>query len=575
MRFPKIQMDAPRLWFNLLIIILFILLYIFPKPVGLIFNIARIIVAIGVGFALFWANGKNQWAIKKLKTETGPLKRAEMFTGNHSLGQSRHYYDQLLMDVFNIIQSLNEDFESAVYMIDPMSNGYTLQNATDDQFIDFVNMDNELIQTLIKQDECLFFQQKDLGAAWNALLQSNDWNGSECLLGIRIIYRGAAVGCLLVYTDHFNKLARRDREIITGLGVFVSKGIEKLERIEELISDRENYSRITDLLSLQEISAPKNDIFESIRKLCRSLYTYDKLTISIQSLPDRNAIIQLVDGFIEDINVKDEFPVDGTLHGRPMRTGKSIRSSYWETDYNDSGRFTKNDNEQYNFMAVVGVPLKIGSDYRGAIVMERLSSRGYTESDLWLLEALAQTLNTILAWSDNYQIMHQHATHDGLTELLNHKSFLERFEEEISRSLRFQQDLVLLMMDLDKFKRINDNYGHLYGDYVLKKVSQTLKTCIRNIDVIGRYGGEEFAILLINTNKYKAKAVAQRIVKSISDYQFRNDDIDVRMTISIGLAQFPEDADRIKDLIGRADVAMYRVKGQGGNGVLEHDASSN
>ena len=184
---------------------------------------------------------------------------------------------------------------------------------------------------------------------------------------------------------------------------------------------------------------------------------------------------------------------------------------------------------------------------------------------------MAQTIYAVMEWSDKYQIVYQHATHDGLTELLNHKSFLERFEEEISRSLRFQQDLVLLMMDLDKFKRINDNHGHLYGDYVLYTVALVLKSCIRNIDVIARYGGEEFAILLINTDKRKAQAVADRIVKSVAGHKFHKDNIDARMTISVGLAQFPEDADRIKDMIARADAAMYRVKGKGGNGTLMHN----
>jgi len=128
---------------------------------------------------------------------------------------------------------------------------------------------------------------------------------------------------------------------------------------------------------------------------------------------------------------------------------------------------------------------------------------------------------------------------------------------------------------VDLFKAYNDIHGHLAGDEILRRIALSIRTSVRSLDTAFRYGGEEFAILLINTNKHKAKAVAQRIVKSISDYQFRNDDIDVRMTISIGLAQFPEDADRIKDMIGHADAAMYRVKGQGGNGVLLHDASHN
>jgi len=134
-------------------------------------------------------------------------------------------------------------------------------------------------------------------------------------------------------------LAQRDREIIESIGIFVSKGIENLERIEELISDRENYSKINDLLARIDINTPANDVFDHVRNLCRSLFSYDKLTISMQAGQEPMATIHLVDGFDEDINIKGEFPVEGTLHGRPIRTGKPVRSSYWENDYEDEGRF--------------------------------------------------------------------------------------------------------------------------------------------------------------------------------------------------------------------------------------------
>ncbi len=569
MRLPKFKIDSTRLWYNLLIVTLFVLLYVFPKPDGAIFSAARIIIAFGIVFALFYNNGIT----KKISPSTVTLgdNSADSFNGNHSIGQSRYYYDKLLGNIFDIIQAMNSDFSGAVYMIDPLSNGYTLQKATDDLFYDFVGMENDLYQVLLSNPDSMLFQQKEMGDSWSNILKSEEWLGSECILGTRIIFRNSTVGTLLIYSDHFNKFKERDREIISSLGVFVSEGIENLERTEELVSDRENHTRITDMLNRLNIENTRNDIFEAVRTLCHSLFFYDKLTISMRSTYPDTAKIVLVDGFTEDITEKAEFKISDSLHGRPVRTGKPIRTAYWDKDYDDTGRFIAGDSEQFNFMSVVGVPIGNGTDTQGALVLERLSSRIYSESDQWLLESLAQTIYAVMEWSDKYQIVYQHATHDGLTELLNHKSFLERFEEEISRSLRFQQDLVLLMMDLDKFKRINDNHGHLYGDYVLYTVALVLKSCIRNIDVIARYGGEEFAILLINTDKRKAQAVADRIVKSVAGHKFHKDNIDARMTISVGLAQFPEDADRIKDMIARADAAMYRVKGKGGNGTLMHN----
>ncbi len=570
MRLPKINTDSPRVWFNLLIIVLFILLFLFPQPAGIIFSIARILVIVGLIFSLFSPmlaatdNGKKP-ATQRVISAIEPIRPG------HHLGQGRQFYEELLENVFDLLNALNVNYDSAFYMIDPMSNGYTLQKATNTQFSEFISFDNEIIQTILKQNESMIFQQKDIGPAWSAILEQAKWRGSECLLGIRILYRGATAGCLIIFTEHFNEIEQRDRDLLASLGAFLSSGIEKIERIEELIADRENYSRITDLLVKIDIRAEQSSILEAVGKLCNSLFSYDKLTISLVNDNKKSATVMLVDGFSEDINLGGVFEIDNTLHGRPIRTGGMINSAYWERDYDDEGRFIRKDMENYHFMAVVGSPLHINSTTKGAIVIERLSSRQFTESDVWLLESLAQTINTLLDWTTKYKIVHQHATHDGLTGLINHKSFIDRFEEEISRSLRFQQDLVLLMMDLDKFKRINDTHGHLYGDYVLQEMAQQFKKCVRNIDVIARYGGEEFAILLINTNKKKAKAVAERIVKTIAGHKFNRDGIAVRMTISIGMAQFPLDADRIKDMIAKSDAAMYRVKAQGGNSVALHE----
>ena len=156
---------------------------------------------------------------------------------------------------------------------------------------------------------------------------------------------------------------------------------------------------------------------------------------------------------------------------------------------------------------------------------------------------------------------------DGLTGLLNHKSFLKRFKEELSRANRFNQDLGLIVLDLDKFKSINDTYGHLYGDFVLKQVSNIISDNVRTIDVVGRYGGEEFSVLLVNTNIEDCEPMAQRIVDKIAQNTFLKDGIASNITISAGMAGFPSHSDQIKGLIDKADKAMYVTKSNGGNGV--------
>ena len=125
----------------------------------------------------------------------------------------------------------------------------------------------------------------------------------------------------------------------------------------------------------------------------------------------------------------------------------------------------------------------------------------------------------------------------------------------------------LIVLDIDKFKNINDNYGHLYGDYVLEEVSNIIAQNVRTIDVVGRFGGEEFSVLLVNTNIDDCIPMAQRIVDKISNKTFLKDGIASQITISAGMAGFPTHSDQLTNLIEKADKAMYETKSKGGNGV--------
>ena len=173
-----------------------------------------------------------------------------------------------------------------------------------------------------------------------------------------------------------------------------------------------------------------------------------------------------------------------------------------------------------------------------------------------------------------YQQIYLNATQDGLTGLLNHKTFMDRFDEEIQRAKRFNHDLVMLMFDLDKFKRINDTLGHPYGDYVIQTVSQILKDNVRLIDAVARYGGEEFVIILVNTNIDMAMPVATRIVQNIAEYPFSMDEKDVKMTISCGMSEYPTHSENIREVIDYADQAMYSGKKLGGNSVTVFESNN-
>ncbi len=156
---------------------------------------------------------------------------------------------------------------------------------------------------------------------------------------------------------------------------------------------------------------------------------------------------------------------------------------------------------------------------------------------------------------------------DSLTGLYNRGYFEDSLNGEISRARRYDTEFSILLLDLDDFKRINDSMGHLAGDFVLKKVSNLIKGEKREEDVVARYGGEELVIILPETNKINTIVKAERIRKKIQDMPLVFDGKETQITVSGGVATFPQDALEANALIGCADQALYRAKAEGKNRI--------
>ena len=156
---------------------------------------------------------------------------------------------------------------------------------------------------------------------------------------------------------------------------------------------------------------------------------------------------------------------------------------------------------------------------------------------------------------------------DSLTGLFNHTYFLERVREEVTRAKRFGEKLCFMMLDIDHFKKFNDTYGHQIGDEVLIRVAGRIKRKLRATDLIGRYGGEEFAVLLPKTDKKNAIKIAEALRKAIQSEKFNFSGEKLNVTVTIGVSAFPE-CNTISELIASADESLYRGKKLGRNRVV-------
>jgi diguanylate cyclase (GGDEF)-like protein len=228
----------------------------------------------------------------------------------------------------------------------------------------------------------------------------------------------------------------------------------------------------------------------------------------------------------------------------------------------------------YRSGSFMSVPIMIDDDARGVLnVTDRYDGRPFGEADLATLEILAGHISACLVQREQGEALQRLAETDPLTWLFNRRHFDKRLEAETNRALRAEHLLALLMIDVDKFKLINDRFGHAVGDQVLKAVASAVKQAVRLYDVPTRYGGDEFAIILPDADTEVATRVARRVLEKAATVALPAElrDAGVPLSVSIGIGTFPRPAGDANALIEAADSAMYRAKLAGGGiRVWEH-----
>jgi diguanylate cyclase (GGDEF)-like protein/PAS domain S-box-containing protein len=218
--------------------------------------------------------------------------------------------------------------------------------------------------------------------------------------------------------------------------------------------------------------------------------------------------------------------------------------------------------------SVIVAPLVLENHAIGALSLESSSKAAFTESDLHLVISFAATATAAIRNAQLHAEVQKQAITDGLTGTYNRRGFYDLGLREVERANRFGRTLAAIMLDIDHFKDVNDQFGHAAGDRVLITVSQILVDNIRKIDILGRYGGDEFALLLPEIDMFAATGVAERLRQVIADtvmHSAKNDSIHV--TASLGVARLSTTIKDLEGLLQNADRAMYHAKSIGRNRV--------
>ncbi len=291
--------------------------------------------------------------------------------------------------------------------------------------------------------------------------------------------------------------------------------------------------------------------------------------------------LMLLDGEDTILTVKASKGIDKSiLENVKVKTGEGISGMVIEKGTPiiakdiESETFGRKNRSRYKTKSLISIPLKIGSRTIGVInIADKITGEVFSEGDLQLLLSFACYASIALERGTYYRMtedLKKISVTDPLTELFNRRYFQERLFEEMERSRRHNEPFTIFIMDIDDFKALNDNYGHIAGDKALKRIAYAIRDAVRSIDVAARFGGEEFSVILPYTTKANSYVIAERIRRNVEDIRFIGNKIPPGqvVSISIGIAEFPADADSMEDLIDKADQAMYLAKAGGKNRVV-------
>ncbi len=258
-------------------------------------------------------------------------------------------------------------------------------------------------------------------------------------------------------------------------------------------------------------------------------------------------------------NLKDldlfEHHANSSIIEKVMQSGKPYLNNHYSFELKVP--FSK---DSVFIRSILCHPLKFRGEMIGVIELINKATGVFTQQDQSLLELLAHPLAIAVQTLDRFEEAERRTITDDLTKLYNYRYLMQYLEADVKRCLRYKKKVSLLFIDVDGFKRINDTFGHLVGSQALSEMGQVFRGMVRETDVVGRYGGDEFVIVLPETPLNGAMVIAERIRKKVEECEFVAQNLSIRLTVSLGVANCPKHTLTAEGLIKKADAAMYRAK---------------
>ncbi len=382
-----------------------------------------------------------------------------------------------------------------------------------------------------------------------------------------IIVQGQLDGVLCI-TDRDFKTS--DMHIITALCRQTALAIENNHLRQELFRKFDGFAALSELTraitSIQNYPLLLRRILDGSAGLLKA----EQGSLMLIDQETEDLLLSAQKGTVEGLADQIRIHRGEGIAGRVAAFGEALLVEDLEQDQ----RIRQKNRLHYKTRSFVSIPIKIGNRVIGVLnLSDKTTGEVFNEEDLKLIQAFATHAAIVMDWNVSLhktEELEKLTVTDHLTGLANRRYLFERLKEELTRSERHGHRLSLLMLDLDGFKHCNDSQGHPFGDRVLKETALTLSNTVRSIDIASRYGGDEFIVILPETDEALAMDIAERIrcnleKKCAGPSQDGDCGVQERITASIGIACYPEHGSTLEQLLKNVDTALYCAKKSGKN----------
>jgi len=383
-------------------------------------------------------------------------------------------------------------------------------------------------------------------------------DSTRCELAIPLMVRDEVLGVLDLQTGDVNHF---DPDTIDLLTLFSTQASMALQNARLHSLERRRALQLEAINAIAKQTTAMLDLKELLSKVCSLIQNAFPVShVSVLLKEEEELVLRAhYGGLTLQIPEGGKLRMNAGLWGRSLAIAKTVIENDVKAAPDYVGFFAETASRMC-------IPLVSFGQTLGVLVLDSSQIDAFQPNDVQSLESVADICSNAIQNARYVDRVKQLAYLDGLTGIFNRRYFEMRILEEIDRARRFNHGMAIVMVDIDQFKRLNDEFGHLLGDEVLRQVSSIFHQQLRKIDVVCRFGGEEFAILLSQTSSQHAFAVAEKLRRMVESWQFPG--VPRPVTISAGTATFPEHGTTRDELVKAADSGLYAAKLAGRNRVL-------